>query len=146
MRYLTALTIFMGVGTVPYFAAANNACSIDMYEQADASLVSAARGWGSLSKHQKAFASCDDGGALAEGYSEAVVRLLAYRWDEFAVFAALSKRNPAFHLWAVRHIDASVSADDLKRVVRNAAKCTGSAKIRDLCGEVGQAASDALKD
>jgi hypothetical protein len=144
MRYLTALTIFMGLGAVPFAAKANNSCSIDMYKRADASLLSAAGGWGPLLRHQKTFVSCDDG-ALAEGYSDAVVRLLAHRWDQFDVFVALSERNPTFRRWAILHIDATASTDDLTAVVRNAARCTG-AKKKDLCREVGRAASDALKD
>jgi hypothetical protein len=144
MRVLTVLTIVMGLGAVPSAAQANNSCSIDMYKRADASLVNAAGGWGPLSRHQKTFVSCDDG-ALAEGYSDAVVTLLAHRWDQFDVFVALSERNPTFRRWAIRHIDASASTDDLKTVVRNAARCAG-AKTKDLCREVGRAASDALKD
>ena len=144
MRYLTALSMFIGLGGVG-FAVVNNACSIDMYKRADASIVTAAAGWRSLLGHWKTFASCDDG-ALAEGYSDAVVTLLANRWDQFDVFVALSERNPAFRRWAIRHIDATASSDDLEKIVRNAARCAGRAKTKSLCGEVGSAARDALND
>ena len=116
-----------------------------MYKRADTSLVSAADDWGSLLSHQKTFVSCDDG-ALAEGYSDAVVTLLAHRWDQFDVFVALSERNPNFRRWAIRHIDATASTDDLKTVVRNAARCPGNTKAKGLCGAVGREARDALKD
>jgi hypothetical protein len=90
-----------------------------MYDRADASLANATGSWHALQKHQRIFASCDDG-ALAEGYSDAVVKLLANHWERFPVFAALSQRDPAFRRWAIRHIDSSAASDDLKRVVRHA--------------------------
>ena len=145
MRYLTALTMLMGLGAAPSTAMAQSACSMNMYMRADASLVSAAGAWGSLFKHWKTFHSCDDGG-LAEGYSDAVVVLLAHRSGQFDVFASLTERNPAFRRWAIEHIDATTSNDDLKKVVRNAARCSGGTKKKDLCGEIGRAARDALKD
>ena len=145
MRYFISVAMLMGLGSLPSPATANKHCSTHMYQRADASLVSAAGGWGSLLRHQKAFGSCDDG-ALAEGYSDAVVSLLAHHWDRFDELVALSGRNSNFSRWAIRHIDASASAGDLKQVVRNSAGCTGSAKRRAVCGEVGRAARDALKD
>ena len=145
MRLLTALVMLIGLGSVPSTAMANRVCSPATYERADASLVNAAGSWGSLLRHQKTFASCDDG-ALAEGYSDAVVTLFAHRWDQFDAFVALSGQSRAFGRWVIRHIDASASPDDLKKVVHNAARCTGSAETKDLCGEVSKAARDALKD
>ena len=145
MGYVTSVAMLIGLGSLPSTATANEYCSTDMYQRADASLVSAAGGWGSLLRHQKAFGSCDDG-ALAEGYSDAVVNLLAYRWDQFDAFVGLSSRSPTFRQWAIRHIDATASTDDLTRVVGNAARCTGSAKAKDLCREIARAARGALKE
>lgn len=145
MRYLICVAMLMGLASSRAAAMPNNHCSTDMYQRADASLLEAAAGWGSLLRHQKAFGACDDG-ALAEGYSDAVVTLLANRWDQFYAFVILSARNPAFRRWAVRHVDASASTDDLKKVARNAARCSGNAEAKDLCGEVGKAARNALKD
>jgi hypothetical protein len=96
-------------------------------------------------KHHKAFAACDDG-YLSEGYSDAVVRLLAYRWDQFDVLAGLSERNPAFRRWVIRHIDASVSSDEIEMIVRHVGKCSGSTKRLDLCVAIRRAATSALKN
>jgi hypothetical protein len=145
MRYLFGVAMLMGLCGFPCAATASNHCSTDMYQRADTSLASAAGHWGSLLRHQKAFGSCDDG-ALAEGYSDAVVILLAHRWDQIDAFVDLSARNPAFHRWAIRHIDATSSTDDLKKVLRNAARCTGDTKAIGLCRELARAAKDALKD
>jgi hypothetical protein len=145
MRYLIGLAMLMVSGGIPSAAMANNHCSTEMYQRADASLANAAAGWGSLLRHQKAFGPCDDG-ALAEGYSDAVVTLLAHRWDQFDAFVGLSARDPAFRRWAIRHIDASASTHDLAKVARNAVSCTGSAKAKDLCRDVAKAAKNALSD
>jgi hypothetical protein len=145
MRYLVAVAILTGLGGFPSAATANTSCPTDMYRRADASLINAANAWGSLSKHQKVFGSCDDG-ALSEGYSDAVVRLLAYRWNQFDAFVDLSARNAAFRQWAIRHIDATSSTDDLTKVVRNATRCAGSGPAKELCREIATAARDALED
>ena len=145
MRFLTALATLGAVGGVSSDATAHNACSTNMYKRADASLVGAGSGWAPLLRHYETFASCDDG-ALAEGYSDAVVSLLARQWDQFDAFVRLSVRNPAFRRWAIRHIDASASTDDLTKVARNAAKCTTNADARDLCREIARAARNALND
>ena len=145
MRYLMGLAMLMGLAGLTSAATANNHCSTAMYERADASLVSEAAVWDSLLKHHKAFSSCDDG-ALAEGYSDAVVTLLAHRWAQFDAFVGLSARNPAFRRWAIRHIDASASPDDLAKIAHNTARCTGPAKSKELCREIARAARNALND
>jgi hypothetical protein len=145
MRYLIVPAILIGLVSATSAAAASNSCSNDMSMRADASLAGAAGAWGSLLKHWRAFTSCDDGG-VAEGYSDAVVVLLARRWDQFDAFVSLSERNPAFRKWAIGHIDATTSSDDLKRVLRNTERCAGSAKRKGLCREIARAARDALKD
>jgi hypothetical protein len=145
MGNLVGVTMLIGLGSLPSNATLTDYCSTDMYQRADASLVTATGDWGSLLRHQKAFGSCDDG-ALAEGYSDAVVTLLAHRWDEFGVLVGLSSRNPDFRQWVVRHIDATASPDDLTKVLGNAAKCNSGSKAKYLCRQIGTAARDALKD
>jgi hypothetical protein len=139
---VTALTAFCAFGGES--AQAQKPCSMKLYQRADDSLINAAGNWPSLLKHQRAFASCDDG-ALAEGYSDAVVTLLANRWDKFSIFVVLSERQPDFRRWAIGHIDATAS-DDLNKVVANAAKCIRDVKAKILCKAIGRAAADALTE
>ena len=108
-------------------------------------LIKAARSWPSLRQHQLQFRACDDG-ALAAGYSEAVTRLLADRWHTFGQFAVLARTFPAFRHWALGHIDASGSEEDLRRIVRNAADCAAAKAEAQLCHDVQHAASDALRE
>ena len=145
MSLLLAVAMVLGLASLPSAATPKVSCSKDMYHRADASLASAADGWSSLMRHQKAFGSCDDG-ALAEGYSDAVVALLARRWDQFDAFFRLSSRSPNFRQSAIRHIDPTASPDDLREVVRHAAKCIGSDKAKHLCRDIAGAAREALED
>jgi hypothetical protein len=120
-------------------------CSPELYRQAESLLADASAGWVSLQKHQRAFGSCDDG-ALAEGYSEAVVHLLAQQWGQFSIFASFAKKNTDFKHWAVHHIDESTSDKDLNRIVTNAETCTDDGSTGQLCQIIGHAAEDALRE
>lgn len=143
MQIVTAVLIF--AGGLASASHAQDRCSRSDYRRAEATIVTSARNWGDLARHRQAFVNCDDG-ALAEGYSDAVVTLLANRWSQFELFARLAVRHPAFRRWALRHIDASASTDDLAKVVRNSKRCTGSPNAKHLCREVHKAAVNALNE
>lgn len=96
--------------------------------------------WHQLYKHHRKFGACDDG-FIAAAYSEAVVRLLADNWDRLSELGTLAKSDPSFAQWALRHIDATTSADDLKKVMLNATGCTDA-----LCTQVRQRAAQALAE
>jgi hypothetical protein len=124
-------------------AIAHQGCTAGMYRRAEASLADAAYSWPSLLKHERTFATCDDG-ALAEGYSDAVVTNFAKRWDQFGLFVTLSTRHPAFRRWSIRHIDASASDEQLKQIMLNAATCIGD--VKSVCEAIHQAAANALTE
>jgi hypothetical protein len=128
----------------PALARAHAACPIDMYERAETSLAEVRGNWFSLLKHHQVFVSCDDG-ALAEGYSDAVVTNFARQWNQFTAFAALAERHPDFRRWAIRHIDATASDEDLKQIMLNAAPCV-DVKTKGLCRAIRQAAARALTE
>lgn len=135
----------MGAGGATAQAVAHKACPIDMYKRAESSLFDMRDSWPALLEHQSAFSPCDDG-ALAEGYSDAVVTNFAHRWDQFSVFLTLSKKDPTFRRWAIRHIDATASDEDLKKIMLNANACSGDAGAKSLCETIHQAAEDALTE
>jgi hypothetical protein len=124
-------------------AMAHDTCTARMYRHAETSLPAASSNWPSLLKHQQVFASCDDG-ALAEGYSDAVATKLATRRSEFGQFAALSRRDPAFRQWAIRHIDATATDEQLKKIMLNAGAC--NKHVKGLCEAIYRAAADALRE
>jgi len=122
---------------------AEERCSPEMNNQAVSFLRDAGENWQLLLKHQKKFAVCDDG-ELGEGYSDAVVRLFSRKWNQFCTFVSISRKDPAFQHWAIRHIDATASSADLKAVVNNASVCTNGKKVEILCKIIRQAAENAL--
>lgn len=126
-------------------ALAQSNCTTEMYTQAESFLTDARGNWPSLLKHQRIFASCDDGG-LGEGYSDAVVQLFALKWDQFGVFVALAKKHPAFQRWAIRHIDATASDEDLNKIILNTTTCINEVSVKKLCKAVRQAAANALTE
>lgn len=136
----------LGLGCVSFSqASAYRNCSPEMNSRAGSLLVDARRNWSSLFKHQRVFASCDDG-ELGEGYSEAVANLFAKRWDQFGTFVALAKKHPDFQNWAIRHIDATVSDNDLNRVILNSNTCINNATVGGICRAIRQGAANALME
>lgn len=147
-RTMGLLTILFGIGLgkMPLSeASTQGSCSAEMSQRADSLLAAAKRNWGDLLKHQKAFSACDDG-ALGEGYSDAVVHLFAQQWGQFSMFVTLAKQQPDFKLWALRHVDATASDEDLHNVVINAKTCTKSRTTGSICKAIERAAADALKE
>ena len=67
----------------------------------------------------QAFGHCDDG-AIGEGYSDTVGRLLAADWQHFDVLYRLIAANGSFKKFVLRHIDETLPDDELKSIVTNA--------------------------
>jgi len=126
-------------------ALASENCSIEMSRRADLLLIDARGNWNSLLKHQRTFVYCDDG-VLGEGYSDAVVNLFSNEWGQFDVFYKLSKKYPDFQRWAIKHIDATASGDDLQRIILNAKRCSADVAPKSLCRNIEQAATHALRE
>jgi len=131
-------------GSMPFSqASAQGNCSAEMSRRAESLLVDARGNWFSLVKHQQTFASCDDG-ALGEGYSDAVVHLFAQEWNQFGIFVDIAKKNKNFKRWAIQHVDATTSDEDLKKIVLNTKDCGSEAEAVSLCKAIQQAAASAL--
>lgn len=139
------LFIFMA-GFIPVLLAgaarAGNGCSPKMNGLAISVLSKDSHDWQSLREHHRRFFVCDDG-ELGEGYSDAVVKLLSRKWSQFGTFAAIAKKDASFREWAVKHIDASASDNELRAIVDNASTCK-QRDLRDLCDVVKDSAQSAL--
>lgn len=145
-RFSIFLPLMLALGGIPLSRAATpDSCSGEVNTRAESLLINARDSWPALLKHQRAFAFCDDG-SLGEGYSEAVVALLAKRWEQFDRFASLANKDPSFRRWAIRHIDASASDDDLNKIISNASSCMKKGKEKVLCTAIRQAATRALAE
>ena len=71
--------------------------------------------WIKIDGFIKQFGHCDDG-SIAEGASEAVARLLVDQWATLPTLARLSKRNRNLMPFVLRHLDATLDADDLEKI------------------------------
>lgn len=86
---------------------------------------------------------CDDGW-MGEGYTDAVVKMLAHRWASIADLGRLARRDSAFEAFVIRHVDGSADLDELRTVLANATRrCPG--ELRALCRSLATAATEALK-
>jgi len=65
------------------------------------------------------FRQCDDG-AIAEGYRESVARILVDRWKTPQELASLTKNDKPVLSFVLKHIDATLNPDDLKKIYFNA--------------------------
>jgi hypothetical protein len=77
--------------------------------------------WDQIYDSFKRYSACDDG-AIAEGYSDAVVRTLADRWNQLPTLRILADHDERFGKFVFKHIDSTTDDHDLDRVVANASR------------------------
>jgi hypothetical protein len=119
-------------------AAQRNPCTDEQAAQAEKQ-VDSLKTWDQVYRSFKKFAQCDDG-AIAEGYSDAVGKLLANDWGHFPRLAKLARVDKDFERFVVRHVDESLTSHALKKISQNArSKCPANANR--LCALLAAAAS-----
>lgn len=123
----------------PPLRAQNKPCT-DAEETQAEKQVDSLKTWDQLYRSYKKFApQCDDGG-VAEGYSDAVGKLLAAHWDHFPRLVKLANADKGFREFVVSHVDESLSSETLAKISKNArSECPADAKT--LCGLITDAAS-----
>jgi hypothetical protein len=97
--------------------------------------------WNAVYASFKRFAHCDDG-AIAEGYSDTVGRLLSKDWANVYVLTRLVTSDETFKRFVLGHLDETLPEDELKQVAHNArARCPSgrtefckliSARLREI--------------
>lgn len=102
------------------------------------------RTWDALYKSYKAYRLCDDG-AIAEGYSDSVGRILSHHWRTLARFASLAKGDVGFRKFVLRYIDETGDTEDLSVIEKNA-KGRCPAGFSALCGDISRKARQAITD
>jgi hypothetical protein len=89
------------------------------------------QGLDQIYRSYKQFSRCDDG-AIAEGYSDSITRLLADGWKSFGTLQVLTNRSRDFREFILKHIDETVPEDRLAKIATNArSDCTTGG--RNLC-------------
>lgn len=101
--------------------------------------VDSLKTWDQVYGAYKKFVQCDDG-AVAEGYSDAVGKLLANDWRHFPRLTKLAKTDKSFERFVVKHVDESLTDNTLQKISKNArTACPADAKA--LCSLIADAAS-----
>jgi hypothetical protein len=129
------LLLFCVVGVAwlaPIPAHAGNTCPGNGIE-AEQSVIQRFQNWQDLFDSYSRFKDCDDG-AIAEGWSDAVVHLLATHWDKLGELQALSRTHSDFEAFVLKHIDATTDSDELDRVGTAASHCPKSESA--LCEKI----------
>lgn len=100
--------------------------------------------WHRLSLAHQRFSHCDVG-YVAEGNSEAIVRLLVDHWASVSELNTVAAKRPAFLHFVLRHLDTTVNDADLERIVQLATtQCP--AGNRPLCVKLVRAAKKAIAE
>lgn len=134
----------LAVSLTPLAVLGNGQCTKQDFDEAQ-HVGFAFSDWKGLYNFYLKFKKCDDGGETSESYSEAVVRLLADHWDKLPEFVALSSKHVGFKKFVFRHIDATTSDDDLKKISQlSRVQCPGT--DRALCAAIGSQAEAAIKE
>lgn len=111
----------------PIAVRAENACPGNGIE-AEQSVIQKWKDWQDLYTSWTKFKDCDDG-AIAEGWSDSVVHLLATHWDKLDELQTLSHAHADFEAFVLKHIDATKDSDELDTVGAKATlHCPTSAK------------------
>lgn len=140
---LVIVSAWLGlVQFVPVVFADSRMCSKEEAQEAE-SVAATANSWQQLYQQYKLYAHCDDG-AIAEGFSEAVTRLLSDRWRDIRELEAILKDARRFRDFVVRHVDETVPADRLDSIAKNATRrCPRN--MKSLCSDIASAAARAKK-
>ena len=97
--------------------------------------------WRAMHEAFDKYRNCDDG-AIGEGFSDAVVRLLANKWQDLEILGALTNTDGNFEEFVIKHINETAAERDLRSVHANSKACSGPYKA--LCEKIHNRANDAL--
>lgn len=87
--------------------------------------------WAAVYRTFKLYKQCDDG-AIAEGYSDAVAKLLVDRWQTLRDLANFSQQHPEFERFVLWHIDTTTGLNNAQAIIANSRnRCPTD--LRTLC-------------
>jgi len=102
--------------------------------------ASTLKNWDEVYEAYRNFAHCDDG-AISEGYSDSISRLLSEKWSSANRLIELTSRDGNFERFVLKHIDELMTPSQAVKIRENAeTKCPTHAD--SLC----QAISRRLKE
>ncbi|MFZ0980468.1 MAG: hypothetical protein WAN23_13795 [Candidatus Acidiferrales bacterium] len=128
---------------IPIAAAQRGQCSA-VEEQRAEMQADTLRTWDTLYKSYKLYGKCDDG-AIAEGYSESVARILVDHWNTLPRVANLVAKDARFRRFVLGHVDSTLDLNDLKKIRANAKRQWPSG-LSAICAELTKETDAALKE
>jgi hypothetical protein len=100
------------------------------------------KSWQDVYSSYRKYSHCDDG-AIAEGYSDSITKLLANNWETLKDLKRFAEADKDFLKFILRHIDATADPEDSQKVYNNASqRCPKD--FSNLCSLIRKAAEDAL--
>lgn len=100
------------------------------------------RSWDALYGSYKSYRQCDDG-AIAEGYSESVARILVDHWTSLPRLVRFADKDAAFLRFVMKHVDATLNMVDVQTIKTNAqTQCPPG--LSKICAELMKQADFAL--
>jgi hypothetical protein len=102
------------------------------------------KSWQNIYDSYRKYQQCDDG-AIAEGYSDSIAGLMANNWDTLKDLKTFAETDKEFLKFVLRHIDASVDPDNVKKVSNNASQHC-AADFSELCSLIKERAEEILKE
>ena len=118
-KVLFCLILFLSFADAS--AAANQKPCTTSEEKQALNEADSLKDWDALHRSFIRFGHCDDG-AIAEGYSDTVGRLLTRDWKHIGTLGKLAVSDKKFESFVVRHIDETLPTDTLKAIANNAEK------------------------
>jgi len=115
---------------------AREPCSRDQEIAAESS-ASTLKNWAEVYSSFERFGHCDDG-AIADGYSESISKILDTQWATVRSCQEL-RDHISFRRFVLRHINATVPAERLVRIASHArSECPGG--LTEFCAHIARAA------
>ncbi|WP_295684785.1 hypothetical protein [uncultured Nevskia sp.] len=135
--------LLAGALLAPLAASAADRCSTKQAQAAEEA-TDQMKTWSAIYSGFKSFHHCDDGG-IAEGFTEAVVHLLASDWRSVGSAASLSTKDKAFSSFLLKHINASANTEELQNIASTSgAQCPP--ELSSVCEDIHRAATLALEE
>lgn len=140
-----SLFLLSGVSSLAWGGGGIVSCPKDLEKEAIDVVSTDIMNWTVLHDAYLRFLPCDDG-AIAEGFTDIAVRILAYRWASLGELGTIAKSDPQFLRFVYRHITSSADPEDLKQIQNNLKKYGCLKTNRKICREIELAVSEALKE
>jgi hypothetical protein len=136
--------VLLAVASLTWSSSTNGhqrACNAAEAQKAEAE-ADTLRSWDALYKSYKRYQHCDDG-AIAEGYSESVARILVDHWNTLPKLGSISKDDASFSRFVLSHVDATLDPTDVEKIMANAtSRCPPGLHV--TCVDLGKKAKFAL--